>query len=88
MKILERIVDGLIRQAVSIDDSLSGFVLGRATADAILKFVLQRLQKKFLAVNKQLYMAILDLENAFDCVFRKVICWALRKPCCPRNVRQ
>ena len=35
MKILERIVDGLIRQLVSIDDSQFGFVPGRGTTDAI-----------------------------------------------------
>ena len=37
MKILERIVDGLIRQLVSIDDSQFGFVPGRGTTDAINK---------------------------------------------------
>ena len=31
MKILERIIDGLIRQVVSIDDSQFGFVPGRGT---------------------------------------------------------
>ena len=35
MKILERIVDGLIRQVVSIEDSQLGFVPGRGTTDAI-----------------------------------------------------
>ena len=35
MKILERIVDGLIRQVVSIDHSQFGFVPGRVTTDAI-----------------------------------------------------
>ena len=34
-KVLERIVDGLIRQLVSIDDSQFGFVPGRGTTDAI-----------------------------------------------------
>ena len=34
MKILERIVDGLIRQVVSIDDSQFGFVPGRGTTAA------------------------------------------------------
>ena len=34
MKILERIVNGLIRQVVSIDDSQFGFVPGRGTTDA------------------------------------------------------
>ena len=77
MKILERIVDGLIRQVVSIDDSQFGFVPGRGTTDAI--FVVRQLQEKYLAVNKRLDMAFVDLEKAFDRVPRKVIWWALRK---------
>ena len=60
MKILERIVDGLIRQLVSIDDSQFGFVPGRGTTDAI--FVVRQLQEKYLAANKRLYMAFVDLE--------------------------
>ena len=77
MKILESFVDGLIRQVVSIDDSQFGFVPGRSTTDAI--FVVRQLQEKYLAVNKRLYMAFVDLEKAFDRVPRKVIWWALRK---------
>ena len=77
MKILEKIVDGLIRQVVSIDDSQFGFVPERGTTDAI--FVVRQLQEKYLAVNKRLYMAFVNLEKAFDCVPRKVIWWALRK---------
>ena len=77
MKILERIVDGLIRQLVSIDDSQFGFVPGRGTTDAI--FVVRQLQEKYLAANKRFYMAFIDLEKAFDRVTRKVIWWALGK---------
>ena len=77
MKILERTVVGLIRQLVSIDDSQFGFVPGRGTTDAI--FVVRQLQEKYLAANKRLYMAFIDLEKAFDRVPRKVIWWALRK---------
>ena len=77
MKILERIVDGFIRQLVEIDDSQFGFVPGRGTTDAI--FVVRQLQEKYLAVNRRLYMAFVDLEKAFDRVPRKVIWWALRK---------
>ena len=76
-KILERIVDGLIREVVSIDDSQFGFVPGRGTTDII--FVVRQLQEKYLAVNKRLYMAFVDLEKSFDCVPLKVIWWALRK---------
>ena len=48
MKILERIVDGLIRQVVSFDDFQFGFVPGRGTTDAI--FVVQQLQEKQAAL--------------------------------------
>ena len=67
----------LIRQKVSINDSQSGFVPGRGTTDAI--FVVRQLQEKYLAANKRLYMAFVDLEKAFDQVPRKVIWWVLRK---------
>ena len=77
MKVLERIVDSLIRQLVSIDDSQFGFIPGRGTTDAI--FVVRQLQEKYLAANKRLYMAFVDLEKAFDRVPWKVIWWALRK---------
>ena len=77
MKFLERIVDGLIRQVVSIDDSQFGFVPGRGTTDAIL--LVRQLLEKYLAVYKRLYMAFIDLEKAFDHVPQRVIWWALRK---------
>ena len=64
MKVLERIVDGLIRQVVSIDDSQFGFVPGRGTTDAI--FVIRQLQGKYLAANMRLQMAFMDLQRAFD----------------------
>ena len=76
MKVLERIVDGLIRELVSINDSQFGFAPGKGTTDAI--FVVRQLQEKYLAANERLYMLFVDLE-AFDLVCRKVIWWALRK---------
>ena len=77
MKVLERIVDGLIRQVVLTDDSQFGFVPGRGTVDAI--FIVRQLQEKYLAANKRLYMASVDLEKAFDRVPQRVIWWALSK---------
>ena len=43
MEVLERIVDGLIRQVVSIGDSQFGFLPGRGTTDAI--FVIRQLKQ-------------------------------------------
>ena len=80
MKILERIVDGLIRQLVSIDDSQFGFVPGRGTTDTI--FVVGQLQEKYLAANKRLYMAFVDLEKAFDWVPWQVIWWGWENLVC------
>ena len=77
LKVLERIVDSLIRQLVSIDESQFGFVPGRGTTDTI--FVVRQLQEKYLVANKRLYMASVDLEKALDRVPRKVIWWVLRK---------
>ena len=45
MKVLERTVDGLVRQLMSVDDSQFGFVQGRGTADAV--FVVRQLQEKY-----------------------------------------
>ena len=57
-------MDGFIRQVVSINDTQFGFVPGSGTADAI--FVVRKLQGKYLAANKRLYKAFVDLETAFD----------------------
>ena len=61
----------------SVDNSQFGFIPGRGTTDAI--FVVRQMQEKYLAANKRLYMAFVDLEKAFDPVPRKVIWWVLRK---------
>ena len=64
MKVLERVVEGLIRQRVEIDEMQCGFMSGRGTTDAI--FIVRQLQEKHLAANKPLYMAFVDLEKAFE----------------------
>ena len=63
-------MDGLIRQLVSINNSQFGFVPGRGTTDTM--FVVRQLQEKYLAANKRLYMAFVDLVMAFDRVPWKV----------------
>ena len=76
MKLLERVLDNFIRGMVDIDAMQFGFVPGRGTTDAI--FIIRQLQEKYIAANKPLYIAFVDLEKAFDRVPRKVLWWALR----------
>ena len=64
MKVLERVVEGLIRQRVEIDEMQCGFMSGRGTTDAV--FIVRQLQEKHLAANKLLYIAFVDLGKAFD----------------------
>ena len=58
MKAFERILEGLIRKQVSIDDMQYGFMPGRGTTDAI--FIARQVQEKFIAKNKTLYFAFID----------------------------
>ena len=82
MKVMEKIVDEIIRAMIDIDEMQYAFVQGRGTTDAI--FITRQLQEKFLArkdpngKNRILYFAFVDLEKAFDRVPRKVLWWALR----------
>ena len=77
MKVLERVVEQLIRKKTQISDMQFGFMPGRGTTDAI--FIVRQMQEKYLAANKPLYLALVDLEKAFDRVPRQVIWWALDK---------
>ena len=77
MKGIERVIERIIRERISIDDMQFGFMPGRGTTGAI--FILRQLQEKHLAKNMKLYFAFVDLEKAFHRVPRKVIWWAMRK---------
>ena len=74
MKGIERVIEKIIRERISIDDMQFGFMPGRGTTDAI--FILRQLQEKQLAKIRKLYFAF---EKAFDRVPRNVIWWAMRK---------
>ena len=76
MKVLERVIKERVRKIVKIDSMQFGFMAGRSTTDAI--FIVRQLQEKYLAKNKELWMAFVDLEKAFDRVPREVVWWALR----------
>ena len=75
MKVLERVIEGRLRKIVKIDSMQFGFMSGRNMTDAI--FIVRQLQEKYLAKNKELWMAFVDLEKAFDRVPQEVVWWAL-----------
>ena len=77
MKVFKWIADSLIRQVLTIDESQFGFIPGSDTTDAI--FVIRQLKEKYFTAGKQIYMAIVILQKAFDRVPQKVIRWAMRK---------
>ena len=66
-----------MRNLVSLDDMQFGFRPGRGTTDAI--FIVRQIQEKFLAQKKDLWIAFVNLEKAFDRVPRDVLWWALRQ---------
>ena len=76
LKVLERTVEKHIREIISVDEMQFGFMPGVGTTDAI--FIMSQLQEKYLAKRRNLYLAFVDLEKAFDRVPRKVIWWAMR----------
>ena len=70
-------MDGRLRELEDIDKMQCEFMPEREAADAV--FVLMRLTEKFKTKCKKLFFVIVDLEKAFDCVPREVICFDLMR---------
>ena len=71
MKVFERVIERRVRDRVSLDDMQFGFRPGRGTTDAI--FIVRQVQEKFLEKGKDLWIAFVDLEKAFDRVPRELL---------------
>ena len=76
IKVLERVIEKKVRSKVVINDMQFGFRPGRGTTDAI--FIVRQVQERYLE-KKDLWMAFVDLEKAFDRVPREIVRWALRR---------
>ena len=63
MKVLERVVEGLIRQRVEIDEMQCGFMSCLGTTDAI--FIVRQLQEKHLAANKPTWPSLTWRKHSF-----------------------
>ena len=77
MQVAERVLGRRLRQAVEIDKMQFGFRPGTGTTDAI--FIAKQLQERYRGKHRELWLAFVDLEKAFDKVPRKVVEWAMRK---------
>ena len=78
LKVVERVIEKIIRKCIVIDDMQFGFMPGRGPTDAIL--IVRQLQENFLDKNKKLYLAFIDLEKASDRIPNKILWWAYA--CC------
>ena len=77
MKLFERVIEEKVRSRVCFDDMQFGFSKGKGTTDAI--FIVRQLQERYLCKKKELWMAFVDLEKAFDRVPSEILWWSLRK---------
>ena len=77
MKVVERVLENRLCIIVSVDEMKFGFMYEIGTIDAV--FILRRMQEKYHAKGKHLYMCFMDLEKAFDRVPRKVLAWPMRR---------
>jgi hypothetical protein len=77
MKVFERVIEKRLRSSTQINEMQFGFRPGCGATDAI--FIVRQLQERYLGKKKEVWMAFVDLEKAFDRVPREVLWWALRK---------
>ena len=63
LKILERVVEGRLRELVDNYKHQFGFMSGKSTTDAA--FIERQLQKKYLEGKRKVYWCFVDLEKAY-----------------------
>ncbi|MEL7196585.1 MAG: reverse transcriptase family protein, partial [Bacteroidota bacterium] len=83
LKILERMIDRRLRCEVRIGKEQLGFVEGSGTTDGI--FCLRQLMEKYREKQRDLHLAFIDLEKAYDRVPRQEIWRCLREKMVPEK---
>ncbi|GJZ48851.1 retrovirus-related pol polyprotein LINE-1 [Tanacetum coccineum] len=71
MKLWERVIDGRLRRETTVSENQFGFMPGRSSIEAI--HLIRSLVEKYRERQRDLHMAFLDLEKAYDSVPRELI---------------
>ncbi|GJZ04085.1 retrovirus-related pol polyprotein LINE-1 [Tanacetum coccineum] len=67
----ERVIERRLRQETEVSENQFGFMPGRSTMEAI--HIIRSLMEKYREIQKDLHLAFLDLEKAYDNVPRELI---------------
>ncbi|GJT08203.1 retrovirus-related pol polyprotein LINE-1 [Tanacetum coccineum] len=71
MKLWERVIGRRMRRVTTVFENQFGFIPGRSSVEAI--HLIRSLMEKYRVRQRDLHMAFLDLENAYDNVPRELI---------------
>ncbi|GKC85344.1 integrator complex subunit 11 [Tanacetum coccineum] len=71
MKLWERVIERRLRRETEVSENQFGFMSGRSTMEAI--HIIRSLMEKYRERQKDLHLAFLDLEKAYESVPRKLI---------------
>ncbi|GJS00135.1 retrovirus-related pol polyprotein LINE-1 [Tanacetum coccineum] len=83
MKLWERVIERRLRRETRVSENQFGFMPGRSTTEAI--HLLRSLIEKYRERQRDLHLAFLDLEKAYDSVPRELVWRTLRDKGTPRR---
>jgi hypothetical protein len=77
MKLWEMIIKHRLRGVTNVTKNQFGFIPKRSTMEVI--FLIRQLMERCREQKKDMYMVFIDLEKAYDKVYRNVMWWALQE---------
>ena len=77
LKVVERVIEIILRTHVNIDSMQFGFMPGRGTSDPI--FILRQLHEKYSEKKKDLYFLFMAGQNCAGNVRGRQVCWTYQQ---------